>query len=194
MGIWWTLWGSQELELGCNGYTVTGLHECGLVRFPLNKFQKYGAGFKPQKRVRKPPMYSGDIGYVYIYIYTFNYVQYIQIYTCIYDIPPTKWYMNVSLWPLDDREMMINQAASVRGTTMSICQDKYEDQLKVKGQYWGLHQQWWGFHQWIKHDKNLYKGRVQPTTWWMLIGSGWMTNITCTTSGVESLHFFLTSA
>ena len=49
--------------------------------------------------------------------------------------------MNVSLWPLDDREMMINQAASVRGTTMSICQDKYEDQLEVKGQYWGLHQQ-----------------------------------------------------
>jgi hypothetical protein len=52
------------------------------VRFPLNKFQKYGAGFKPQKRVRKPPMSSGDIGYVCIYIYliTYNIYKYIRVY------------------------------------------------------------------------------------------------------------------
>ena len=81
MGVQWGH-DEPELELGCNGYTVTGLHECGLVRFPLNKFQKYGAGFKPQKRVRKPPMYSGDIGYVYIYIHliTYNIYKYIHVY------------------------------------------------------------------------------------------------------------------
>ena len=56
---------------------------------------------------------------------------------------------------------------------MSICQEKYEDQLKLlkrlRDNIGGCISNDGGF---IKHDKNLYKGRVQPTTWWMLIGSG----------------------